>query len=147
MKLLRLFFFLAAGFIVSSLLTFFFGSGGIIEYLRLQRYRASLQANLDDLQGVHSRLLQELDALGTDPQRITLQARELGYFRPGERVVRIEGAVPPESYYTVGRLLRRSTPKNPWDRVFRIVGLALPAALYVASFLVRRGERARARSA
>ncbi len=145
MKLLRLFLFIAAGFITSSLLTFLFGSGGVMEHLRLQRYRASLQGNLDDLQEIHSRLLQELHALGTDPQRIALQARELGYFRPGEQVVRVEDSAPRESYYTVGRIVRQSAPENRWDGVFRIAGLALPAVLYLLSFLIRR-RRARAGS-
>ncbi|MCK5006231.1 MAG: septum formation initiator family protein [Spirochaetia bacterium] len=138
MRVPRIVVYVALSFVVTSLLFFFLGSGGLLDYDNLLAYRASLQENIADLEGTNDDLLKEVQALGSDPERLTLQARELGYFREGEKVVRIEGYRPGKSYYTVGKILWRK-PKQPrmgWP--FKALGLGLPILLSFVSFSVRR---------
>jgi len=138
MKIPRLVIYIALSYVVSSLLFFFFGSGGLLDYDNLLAYRVSLQDNIANLEGTNNDLLNEVQALGSDPERLTLQARELGYFREGEQVIRIEGYRPGKNYYTVGKILRRK-PKQPrMDWPFKALGLGLPILLSFVSFSVRR---------
>jgi cell division protein FtsB len=138
MKIPRIVIYIALSFVLTSLLFFFFGSGGLLDYGNLLAYRADLQDNIAELEGTNDDLLEEVQALGSDPERLTLQARELGYFREGEKVIRIEGYRAGKNYYTVGKILRRK-PKQPrmaWP--FKALGLGLPILLSLVSLSVRR---------
>ena len=89
MKVPRVVVYTVLSYIITSALFFFFGSGGLLDYRRLVTYRETVEENIDDLGRINSDLLSEVQALGSDPERLTLQARELGYFREGERIIRI----------------------------------------------------------
>ena len=125
-------------FVMAAVLHLFFGSGGILDYRRLSAHRGSLQDNIDDLERTNEELLTEVQALGSDAERLTLQARELGYFREGERVIRISGGVRKKSAYTVGKVLRRKAKPFRADWPFRAVGVGLPVLLVLVSVAVRR---------
>jgi len=138
MKIPRIVIYLALSFVVTFVLFFFFGSGGLLDYRNLLAYRASLQENIAELEDTNGGLLEEVQALGSDPERLTLQARELGYFREGEKVIRIQGYKAGKNYYTVGKILRRK-PKQPrmaWP--FKALGLGLPILLSLVRLSVRR---------
>ena len=138
MKIPRILIYILLSFVFTSLLLLFFGSGGLLDYHRLLGYRGTVQKNIDELEQINSELLAEVQALGSDPERLTLQARELGYFREGEKVIRISGYERGRNYYTVGTILRRK-PKPPRaDWPFRAVGVALPFLLALVSGAVRR---------
>ena len=138
MKIPRIVIYIAFSFVVTSLLFFFFGSGGLLDYHNLLVYRAGLQENIAGLEGTNDNLIEEVQALGSDPERIALQARELGYFREGEKVIRIEGYKAGKGYYTVGKMLMRK-PKQPrMDWPFKALGVGLPILLSFVSFSVRR---------
>ncbi len=138
MKVPRIAAYIIFSFIVATALNFFLGSGGLLEYRRLASYSGSLRDNIDDLESINSELLSEVRALGSDAERLTLQARELGYFREGERVIRISDGSSRSSTYTVGKVLRRKEKQPRADWPFRATGLGLPVALVVVSALVRR---------
>ena len=138
MKIPRLLLYIALSFVLTSLFLFFFGSGGLLDYRKLLGYRANLQENITDLEGTNSDLLAEVQALGSDSERITLQARELGYFRKGEKVIRIEGYQQGKNYYTVGKIMRRKPQQPRADWPFRAVGVGLPVLLLLGSLAVRR---------
>jgi cell division protein FtsB len=138
MKIPRIFVYIVLSFVVTSLLFLFFGSGGLLDYRRLLGYRETMRQNIDELEQINSELLTEVKALGSDPERLRLQARELGYFREGEGVIRISGYERGKNYYTVGTVLRRK-PKPPRvDWPFRAAGVAIPFLLAVVSATVRR---------
>ena len=130
--------YIALSFVVTSLLSFFSGSGGLLDYANLRAFQAGLKENIADLEGTNEDLLKEVQALGSDPERLTLQARELGYFREGEKVIRIEGYKAGKNYYTVGKILRRkpNQPRKDWP--FKALGLGLPILLSFISFSLRR---------
>jgi len=138
MRIPRILVYIILSFVVASLLFLLFGSGGVADYRRLLGYRAAVQENIDELERINRDLLAEVRALGSDAERLRLQARELGYFREGERVIRISGRERGKNYYTVGTILRRK-PKPPRaDWPFRAVGLALPFLLAVVGATIRR---------
>lgn len=136
MRLPRLIVYLALGFLCASLLVFVFGGAGLLAYGASSRHRAQLERNIDELEATNARLLQELESLRSDPERLRLQARELGYFREDEYVIRVEGAPAARNSYAVGRVILRepSSPKPVW--VFRAVGLGLPALLVFRRLLL-----------
>ena len=138
MKIPRILTYIILSFVIASLLFLLFGSGGVVDYRRLLGYRATVQENIDELERINRDLLAEVRALGSDPERLRLQARELGYFREGERVIRISGHERGKNYYTVGTILRRKPRPPRADWPFRAVGLALPFLLTVVSATVRR---------
>jgi cell division protein FtsB len=138
MKIPRIVAYIALGFVISSVFYLFFGSGGLLEYRRLQIYQGSVEQNIEDLAHINNELLSEVQALGSDPERLTLQARELGYFREGEKIIRLSGHQRGRRYYTVGKILRRKpkTPRSDWP--FKVAGLGLPFLLGFVSISVRR---------
>jgi cell division protein FtsB len=138
MRIPRIVIYVIVSFLAAAALTLFLGGGGMREYRRLLGYRASLQENIEDLQRINGQLLSEVQALGSDPERLTLQARQLGYFRDGERVIRFAGDTDRRSAYTVGRVLRRKAEKPRSEWPFRITALGLPVLLILVRVSVRR---------
>jgi len=138
MKVPRIAVYTILSFILAAALSYFFGSGGVLDYRRLAAYRGSLEENIDNLEHTNGQLLSEVQALGSDAERLTLQARELGYFREGERVIRISDNSRPKSIYTVGKVLHRKIKKPRTDWPFRAIGLGLPVLLVLVSVSVRR---------
>jgi len=140
MKLPRFVVYIALSFVVTAVLLLFAGNGGMLDYRTLRDYSTALQANIEELKSANEDLLQEVDVLGSDPKRIMLQARELGYFQDGERVIRIEGFNAGKNYYTVGKLLKRSPEQSRRDWPFKAVGVGLPLVLFFVSLSVRRAK-------
>ena len=64
---------------------------------------------------------------------MALQARELGYFREGEQVIRLEGYRAPRRYFTVGMLIGPRTERERQDWIAKMLGLVVPAALFAAA--------------
>ena len=86
-------FFLALWLSTASfcLLQIVFGPGGITETQRLERQKAKLETRLDELQTENARLAARYESLRTSPEAVRLEARQLGYFGPGEIPVRTLG--------------------------------------------------------
>jgi cell division protein FtsB len=138
MRIPRIVVYVIVSFLVTAAFYSILGRGGVREYRRLLDYRASLQQNIEDLERINGQLLAEVQALGSDPERLTLQARQLGFFREGERVIRFAGDTDRRSAYTVGKILRRKAeqPRAEWP--FRITALGLPVLLVLVRASVRR---------
>ncbi len=131
------------GFLLGCLLLFFFSGTGLRSYRALTAYRDLLQSNLRELEELHETLAGELDALRTEPERIVLEAREIGYFREQDRVIRLDGREPGRFYQQVGRQVLRQVDIAPRDApALRILCMALPFGIYTGlCFLSRRGRR------
>jgi hypothetical protein len=140
MRRLPLFALLA--YTTGSLLVYLFGDSGVSAFDRLEGYRSRLERNVKELDTLNRSLQAELESLRGDPRRTEVLARDLGLYRPDDRVLRIEGAPVKVEPYEVGTLLRLKTPRRargPWLKTAGL-GVALLAAL--AAFLVsRRGRR------
>lgn len=128
----------ATGFLLASLLIWAFGDSGRGATVRLERYRASLEANVESLRARNQALEADLKRLREDPEANELLARELGLYRPGDEVVRIEGLTRRREAYAVGTLLRQrrsSVTQNPW---FKMAGIGMSVTLVVFAVLRRR---------
>lgn len=117
----------------------------MLRYRTLASYREELAGNIEDLELLHRDLLYDLEALASDPERIALQARQLGYFQEQERLVRLEGYSPSRSVYTVGKILRRipASESRSGDRFFRLLGAGVVACLIALSVWRRRSYAGR----
>lgn len=145
MKGIRFAVYLALGFILSSVLIILVGDSGLLRYRALAGYQEQLSDNIGELELLHQELLDDLEALAGDPERIALQARQLGYFREGERLIRLESYNPPQSVYTVGKIIRRlpSPRSRGADRLLRLLGAGAAVCLIGLSVWRRRGYAGR----
>lgn len=143
MKPARLVLYVAVGFALRSLALLLWGGGGLADYRRVEAVRAQLEANIEELKTINSGLRGEVEALGSDPERIVLAARRLGYFRAGDQVVRFEGSEPRRSLYVLGTLVSVRLPAERPDWIWKLLGLLLPlAAGGVAWLRSKRGRHA-----
>ena len=70
-----------------------FGPGGFTETARLKEQQGRLESRLEVLREDNARLTARYKALATSPEAIRLEARALGFFRPGEIPIRtLDGA-------------------------------------------------------
>jgi cell division protein FtsB len=130
MKAARLVLLLSVGFLLRSLSLFLWGSGGLGDYRKVEAGRGQLAANIEELKRINSGLRREVESLGSDPQRVALEARRLGYFREGERVVRFQGEAPQPSSFTLGSLVRVQLPRGRRDWIWKVAGVVLPLVAY-----------------
>lgn len=129
-------------YVTGSLLVYGFGDSGITALRSLAGYRDRLEKNLSDLEALNRSLQAELESLRSDPRRTEVLARDLGLYRPGDRVLRVDGAPRARESYEVGTLLRRKPvrrDRGPWLKTAGL-GIAGIAAL-VAYLFGRRGRR------
>ena len=141
MILCRLFIAFYIGLIFSFVSTLFFGQAGVKELNTLTEYRETLERNITDLRTLNWRLNQEFKNLGTEPEKIKLLARELGYFGSDERVVRFNNLPKISHYHEVGKLLKKDFRWNRSMLFIRIMTLLLPLLFYIASGVVWRAMR------
>ena len=92
----RLFFCAVAGVTVATTASFLFGASGLLSYRQLQAYERRLDVSITTLAERNLSLERRLTALRTNPELLRLYARELGYYRPHEIVLRVTpGAADP----------------------------------------------------
>jgi cell division protein FtsB len=138
MKAARLVLLLSVGFLLRSLSLFLWGSGGLADYRKVEAGRGQLRANIEELKRINSGLRREVESLGSDPERVVLEARRLGYFREGQRVVRFQGKNAPPSSFILGSLIRVQMPRERRDWIWKLAGVAVPLAACAGWALTRR---------
>jgi cell division protein FtsB len=138
MKAARLVLLLSAGFLLRSLSLFLWGNGGLSDYRKVEAGRAQLAANIEELKRINSGLRREVESLGSDPERVALEARRLGYFREDQHVVRFRGRTPPPGSYTLGALVRVRAPRERRDWPLKLAGILLPLAAYAVLAITRK---------
>ncbi len=139
MRLLRIVLSLYAGMISVFVLLFFLGDAGMGKYSDLNRYKQALEENILELKTINVSLNQEFKSLGTDPEKIKLLARELGYFAAEDRVIRVEGFSTRRSFYKVGKIIfpyRESRFHLP-----RILGIIITVLFYILYSFIGRATR------
>lgn len=136
-----------AGFIVASVLIYFFGDSGLVAYRRLDDYRQNLAANVEKLQARNSRLNEELSSLRDDAERSLVMAREIGLYRAGDEVVKLEGYDHPSGSYEVGDMLKLRKNKTSRNTAFKATGLGVSALLAAFAMLAGRASGRKRRGA
>jgi cell division protein FtsB len=138
MKAARLVFLLCLGFALRSLALFLWGNGGLADCRKVAAGQAELQANIEELKRINSGLRREVESLGSDPARVALESRRLGYFREGERVVRFQTEERRSSTYALGTLVRADIPRQRRDWIWKLAGTVLPLLAYAAWAIGRK---------
>jgi hypothetical protein len=108
------------------------------DYRKVEAGRAQLAANIEELKRINSGLRREVESLGSDPERVALEARRLGYFREDQHVVRFRGRTPPPGSYTLGALVRVRAPRERRDWPLKLAGILLPLAAYAVLAITRK---------
>ena len=144
MSLSRLVHSLVVGFGTASLLGFCFGSTGLLEYGRLNKYHGILSDNIEELRTVNEALENEIAALRSSKELIRLYARALDYFESNERVIRIPDISRTGNFYNVGSLVTRIAGKNKERLRVLPFGMLMTVVLYAGgTVLERRANRHR----
>ncbi len=128
------------GFLIGGSMLFFWGHSGIYSYKKLLNYRNSLEANIKDLEQINQQLLNDIDALGSNPEVVALQARELGFFKDDEHVIKIENYSAGGNIHQVGRLIYKAEGKAARDILIKVSALFLPLFFYLFSRIVLKGN-------
>ena len=136
MRVVRLILALYLFFLIGGSILFFWGHSGIYSYKKLVNYRNSLEANIKDLEQINQQLLNDIDALGSNPEVVALQARELDFFKDDEHVIRIENYSAGRDIYQVGRLIYKEEGKAARDILIRVSMLFLLLFFYLSSHIV-----------
>ncbi len=140
MKIIRFGLYISISFVLGTTLLLVWGESGVRAYRQLQEYNLRLQNNIAGLERTNSDLLIELDALRHDPEAIALKARELGFMKEDEQLIRIDGYESAPTHYTVGRILRRNRSPGKRDNLIKLFALVAPILLYLISLIGRRGS-------
>ncbi len=130
----------ATGFLIASLLIWLFGDSGLRAMSRLERYRSDLEANVESLRERNAALEADRKRLRESVETNELAARDIGLYRPGDRVIRIEGLSVRRGAYEVGTLLRMRRPSGAQNPFFKMAGIGTSAALVVLALALRRRE-------
>ena len=156
MSVPRLFYCTVTGLVVATLASFLFGASGVRNYRQLQVYEQSIVASIAVLEQTNGHLERRLQTLRTDPEVMRLLARETGYYRPDELVIRVgsESAEPTTpagarrvgDFAAVGPLVQHglAAPRDPFNVL--ALGLFLGAGLF-AAMTVRTALRSRTQQA
>ncbi len=137
MKGFRVLFAAAVGLVTYLLLCTFLGQAGVLEYRKLSAYRERLSANIAELDRIQARLSERVLSLQSDPENIQLRARALGYFLPGEKLIRLPGYDPNQQVTSPGMIVYRTDrPADPRN-LFRGIAFAVAVLAYLVSMLDR----------
>jgi hypothetical protein len=99
---------------------------------------------VENLDAIGARLDSELAGLRDSSAGTEVLAREIGLFREGDHVVRVEGGPGRYGFQEVGKLVRPPRQGSPRDPVLKGLGLGLAVLLsafvLVLRQLLRSGE-------
>lgn len=118
--------FLAAlyvSFLTFSLLSLFFGETGVTSLDRIRIRNLSLSANLDDLENKQADLTARLEALRSDPESIIIEARALGLYRRGDRVVQFRNLKTRYNLPNAGQVMHLSPLERNDESLLRVFAL------------------------
>jgi hypothetical protein len=111
---------------------------GFREHARLEQRARMLEENLRALERINQELTEELRSLSSDAETVALLARDLGYYRRGDRRVAVQGLPLPNAGRPVGTLVMAAEEMNENQGGLRLALFAFPfAAWLVARAAVR----------
>ncbi len=134
---------LFGAFAAAALAILCFGDNGLSSYRELEKYKASLEENVDSLSVLNGSLSSELDALKNDPGRVEVMARDLGFFKDGENVLRLSRPASRGYSYQVGSLVKPAREKTGGSAWVKTSAAAAAAVVLVVLFIARGAHRRR----
>jgi cell division protein FtsB len=137
----RIFPLLVVIFVAASVLIFCFGDSGLLAYRDLEKYKKELAANVAALEERNHKLDAELESERTSQERTAVLARSIGLYRPGDKVVRLEGRQPRAELYAVGDYLKMSKKDESRSAVLKAIAAAVAAFVVAFAFVASRAGR------
>ncbi len=123
------------GLLVSTLLTFYFGDEGVMNYNRLMAKKNALTENINGLKRINRELKEKMWMLKTDAETNRVEARRLGYISDNQVLIKLEN-YNDSDYYTIGSLLTVDEPSGSRNFIFKLIGLAFPV-LFMLFYILR----------
>lgn len=119
------------GFAAYCLVVLVFGRTGVIANSELKAYRSRLETNLSHIETLNTQLADRFDSLRSNPETIRLEARQLGFLEPSERVLQITGYSRGTNAFTVGSLVRERHHAVTSDAISRWIGLTVAVITFI----------------
>lgn len=133
------------GFSLYCILVFFYGKSGFFELKALMEYRDRLVTNNAELRERGNALYREAQILVSDPEVLALKARELGYLKPEQGRICLEGYESREQSYALGKVLKWDGRVRDRSLLFRTVGMGIGLFAVLLFLIARTGTTARRR--
>ncbi|MDR0447816.1 MAG: septum formation initiator family protein [Treponema sp.] len=121
--------------VVYTVLTVYYGPGGIIPYRELLGEHQKILENMEKLQAINQDLEGSRDALRYDSETIRIKAREIGYGIDGERFVRIVGLYGGRAGELKPGMIRTAIMPLPSGKSYRAIAFLMGSILF-ALFLL-----------
>lgn len=126
---------LSAAVVSFLLLHFVLSSGDESDFSQLQSYRDTLEGNVAALEELNEELTAVAALYERDVRAIAVEARNLSYYRSGERVIRIPSREEPLRSMSPGGVLRRELPDHD-ERVVSMLGAAIVFLLVLFTLIL-----------
>jgi cell division protein FtsB len=107
------------------------GSQGILALEELKSFQVDLKENLKDLENTQSQLKVRFEQLKSNRRVLSLEARDLGLFRSGEKVMRLIGLRQDLPFSFEGTVLRHRKDHGIGEDMFRLAGLIIALVIYL----------------
>ena len=125
------------GTLIYVLVSLFFGAGGLWAESRLIKQRNLLSENVREIQKINDELELEYTALLEDPEVIASYARNLGFVKEGEHIVRFTGGAKlPEKIYSTGSYYDIEKIQFIPEWICKVLGISVFALCLVLFFLL-----------
>jgi cell division protein FtsB len=127
---------LYVSFLSFSLLTLFFGKTGVTSLDKLRIRNLALSSNLSDLGAKQVNLTAKLDSLRSDPESIVIEARALGLYRVGDKVVRFRNLQSLHTLPDAGQVLHLLPLQRTDESLIRVFSLASGIIFLLLSLII-----------
>lgn len=135
MNLRSVFLAIYVSFLSFSMLSLFFGATGIASMEKLNDRSRAVGANLRHLESRQEDLKTTLSRLRSDPEAVTVEARSLGLYRPGENVAYLSGPDEVRERYDAGSVLRLDPIQRNEETFLRVSALAAGILVILVSLV------------
>lgn len=137
---------LCACIISYCVVSFFAGEAGILAYRDLKSGIELMDGRITALAEENAALASMRESLATDSDRMAREARDIGYLRPGEKIVAFSSAVPVADdspmLHEIEPLRAGNSTGLP-DRMVKILAAMMGGAVLLASLLMPSAPKKR----
>jgi hypothetical protein len=129
-----------AALIIYTILCFFWGKSGIQSIKKMESIQTQLEHNLYELNQINLQLNEDLNSLGSDPERIAIQSRNLGFIKEHEKILFMNISGLSGSQQDVGKILHLEQKIDTPEQIFKWIAFII---FLSGSFLAFISERKR----
>jgi cell division protein FtsB len=123
------------GYILYAILNFVLGNSGVAAMNELEQMKHELQLNIEIIEDNYETLSKELSGLRNSAERISIEARRIGYYRDNEGIIIIDGYEGRKKFYTLGKLVTVDDTENSRKALFRAVSLSTVLVSLIIVFI------------